>query len=48
MADATPIRQIKIFISSSGDVKGERETERDWLNRVVFPELRSRCRRQGA
>ncbi|MBT1076858.1 DUF4062 domain-containing protein [Geobacter grbiciae] len=36
---------IRLFISSTFR---DMHAERDWLNRVVFPELRSRCRRRGA
>lgn len=39
------MKTIRLFISSTFR---DMHAERDWLNRVVFPELRSRCRRRGA
>ncbi len=39
------MKTIRLFISSTFR---DMNAERDWLNRVVFPELRSRCRRRGA
>lgn len=39
------MKTIRLFVSSTFR---DMHAERDWLNRVVFPELRSRCRRRGA
>jgi WD40 repeat protein len=45
---AAPARagsRIRLFLSSTFR---DMHAERDWLSRVVFPELRSRCQRRGA
>ena len=38
-------KTIRVFVSSTFR---DMHAERDWLNRFVFPELRSRCLRRGA
>lgn len=40
----TPSRAIRIFISSTF---GDMHSERDYLIKFVFPELRERCRKKG-
>jgi WD40 repeat protein len=44
MPPASP-RLIRVFVSSTFE---DMHAERDYLNRVVWPELRSRCLRRGA
>ena len=43
--DAGGARTVRVFVSSTFR---DMHAERDYLSRIVFPELRSRCRRRGA
>lgn len=43
-AKSTIIKTVRIFVSSTFHYV---HVERDYLNRFVFPELRSRCQKQG-
>jgi len=43
-AKSTRIRTARVFVSSTFS---DMDAERDYLNRLIFPELRSRCIRHG-